>query len=87
MSKNNDKSLTHIFEDRLDAYFAAHEGELPKGGLYKRLVEDMERSLIKKTLDATRGNQLKAAEVLGINRNTLSRKMQILGIKDPRKKS
>ena len=40
----------------------------------------MERPLIQLTLAATRGNQVRAAEVLGLNRNTLRKKIQELGV-------
>lgn len=61
-------------------YFMAHENALPAPGLYQRLLEQLERPLIDQTLRVTHGNQIKAAEVLGINRNTLRKKMRALGI-------
>ncbi|MFA5338321.1 MAG: helix-turn-helix domain-containing protein [Candidatus Omnitrophota bacterium] len=51
------------------------------GDLYKVTVEDMEKSLISSVLERTEGNQLKAAKILGINRNTLRTKIKKLGIK------
>ena len=71
----NDSVRTHIRE-----YFAAHEGGKPSSGLYSRVIEEIEKTLIMETLQATRGNQLKAAEILGINRNTLRRKMEKSGL-------
>lgn len=50
------------------------------GELYKATVEDIEKSLISSVLDRTEGNQLKAAKILGINRNTLRAKIKKLGI-------
>jgi len=49
-------------------------------GLYHSVLETTERPLIERTLEATSGNQLKAAKVLGINRNTLRSKIRKLGI-------
>jgi two-component system nitrogen regulation response regulator GlnG len=53
---------------------------VPPIGLYDRVLEDVERPLIQLTLAATRGNQVRAAEVLGLNRNTLRKKIQELGV-------
>ena len=61
-------------------YFAAHKGALPAPGLYGRVLREIERPLILHTLTATRGNQVKAAQVLGLNRNTLRKKIRDLGI-------
>ena len=46
----------------------------------------MERPLIQLTLGATRGNQVRAAEILGLNRNTLRKKIQDLGVEMTRGK-
>jgi len=48
--------------------------------LYEMVLHQMERPLIDIILEKTRGNQVKAAEILGINRNTLRKKIQILDI-------
>ncbi len=52
-----------------------------ESGLYGRLTEKLERPLIEKVLERCDGNQLRAAEMLGINRNTLHKKMKNLGLK------
>ncbi|MEE8371188.1 MAG: nitrogen regulation protein NR(I) [Sphingomonadales bacterium] len=65
----------------LERYFEAHEGELPPAGLYARILRDVERPLITLSLAATQGNQLRAAELLGLNRNTLRKKIRELGLK------
>ncbi|PPR74734.1 MAG: Nitrogen assimilation regulatory protein, partial [Alphaproteobacteria bacterium MarineAlpha3_Bin4] len=49
-------------------------------GLYERVLKEVERPLIALTLQATRGNQIRAAEVLGLNRNTLRKKIRKLDI-------
>lgn len=60
----------------LSEYFMNHEGELPPAGLYGRVLRELEVPLIELTLEATRGNQIRAAEVLGLNRNTLRKKIR-----------
>jgi two-component system nitrogen regulation response regulator GlnG len=72
--------LSRDVERHLARYYALHEGKLPPSGLYARILEEVERPLIQATLQATEGNQLKAAEILGINRNTLRKKMRELGL-------
>ncbi len=52
------------------------------GILYKYILEGIEKPLIEQTLERTYGNQLKAAKILGINRNTMRTKIKKLGI-DP----
>jgi two-component system nitrogen regulation response regulator GlnG len=69
---------------RLASEFAAASPELPSPGLYDRLLAEVEKPLITHALEATRGNQIKAAAVLGINRNTLRKKIQTLGIRTGR---
>jgi len=61
-------------------YFAAHKGGLPAAGLYDRVLREIERPLIVHTLGATRGNQIRAAYLLGLNRNTLRKKIRELDI-------
>ena len=55
-------------------------------GLYDRILKEVELPLIALTLSATRGNQLKTAELLGINRNTLRKKIAALDIQVTRGK-
>ena len=56
------------------------DGRLPAAGLHGRILREVERPLILKVLAATRGNQLKAAALLGLNRNTLRKKIRELDI-------
>jgi two-component system, NtrC family, nitrogen regulation response regulator GlnG len=67
-------------ERHLRDYFSAHQGGLPPNGLYDRVLREVEKPLILLTLGATRGNQLKAAQLLGLNRNTLRKKIRELDI-------
>jgi len=75
-----DISLAEAVERHLDRYFGEFSDGLPPPGLYGRLLEDFERPLIARALAATRGNQIKAAELLGLNRNTLRKKIRDLDI-------
>lgn len=53
---------------------------LPPPGLYHRVLREIEAPLLTAALAATRGNQIKAAELLGLNRNTLRKKIRDLDI-------
>ena len=75
-----DDNLGLAVERQLSKYFAAHEGALPPEGLYGRVLREIERPLLTVSLVATGGNQLKAAKMLGINRNTLRKKIRDLNI-------
>ncbi|MFQ5784167.1 MAG: nitrogen regulation protein NR(I) [Alphaproteobacteria bacterium] len=74
------EGLGATVERHIREYFAAHAGSLPAAGLYGRILREVERPLIALTLAATRSNQIKAARVLGINRNTLRKKIRELDI-------
>ena len=73
-------SLGASVEKHLNQYFDSHKNQLPASGLYDRVIHEVERPLIIKTLKLVKGNQLKAAELLGINRNTLRKKIIYLDI-------
>ena len=75
-----DGGLSGTVEHHIDRYFKAHDGALPPAGVYDRVMREVERPLIARTLLATRGNQLKAADLLGLNRNTLRKKIRELDI-------
>jgi two-component system nitrogen regulation response regulator GlnG len=64
----------------LQRYFDLHGGQLPPPGVYQRILREMEIPLIEIALDATAGNQAKCADLLGINRNTLRKKLQYYGL-------
>lgn len=65
----------------LKTYFARFGDELPPAGLYERLLVEFERPLVAAALAATNGNQVRAADLLGLNRNTLRKKIRELGIR------
>jgi two-component system nitrogen regulation response regulator GlnG len=72
--------LGAIVERHVRAYLEAHDDALPIRGLYGQVLREVERPLVELTLRATNGNQLRAAELLGLNRNTLRKKIRELGI-------
>ena len=74
------EGLGAAVERHINDYFAAHRGALPAAGLYDRVLREVERPLIVASLAATRGNQIKAAHLLGLNRNTLRKKIRELDI-------
>lgn len=74
------EALSAAVDRHLRLYFAAHEGRLPASGLYDRIVMEVERPLLTHALAACNGNQLQAARLLGLNRNTLRKKLQELNI-------
>ena len=77
----SNEGLTASVDRHLENYFVAHKGGLPAAGLYDRIIQEVERPLINRTVIATRGNQIKAAELLGMNRNTLRKKIKSLNIR------
>ena len=73
----NDVDTIHEFmEGYFAKYFTGFGSKLPPDGLYDRILEEVEPPLIRAVLSATRGNQLKSADILGINRNTLRSKIK-----------
>ena len=80
-SGEGELSLSEMVERHLAALFREYGSSLPPPGLYHRILAEVEKPLIASCLGATRGNQLKAAELLGLNRNTLRDKIRKLDIK------
>jgi two-component system nitrogen regulation response regulator GlnG len=72
--------LSTSVETHIQRYFDLHGDVLPLPGLYNRIIREVELPLIALSLAATRGNQIKTAELLGINRNTLRKKIKELDI-------
>lgn len=75
-----DLTISQAVENNMREYFLSFGDGLPPPGLYHRVLGELETPLILTTLAATRGNQIRAAEVLGLNRNTLRKKIRELGI-------
>ena len=73
-------TLSELVEGHLGRYFARFGRELPPPGLYDRIIREVEQPLLAAALAATRGNQIRAAELLGLNRNTLRSRIRALDI-------
>lgn len=83
---DQNQKLSNAIETHLKRYFELHGDTLPPSGLYDRIIKEVELPLIALSLSATHGNQVKTAELLGINRNTLRKKIQDLDIRVTRGK-
>jgi two-component system nitrogen regulation response regulator GlnG len=81
LARDGDESLSMSVERHLTELFKAHGDKLPPPGLYHRILREIEYPLISIALAATRGNQIKAAELLGLNRNTLRKKVRDLDVR------
>jgi len=79
---HRESDLSSCVERHLARYFSgfAETRTLPPRGLYQRVLHDVEKPLLIAALAATRGNQIRAAELLGLNRNTLRKKIRELNI-------
>ncbi len=72
--------LATAVERHIRQFLAATNDGMPMRDIYDRVIAEVERPLIQMTLSATRGNQIKAAAMLGLNRNTLRKKIRDLEI-------
>jgi two-component system nitrogen regulation response regulator GlnG len=80
MSGSGPEPLSRAVERHITQFLAAHRDGLAPSDIYDRVLAEVERPLIQMTLAATRGNQIKAAAMLGLNRNTLRKKIRDLEI-------
>lgn len=83
---DSNQKLSGSVQTHLQRYFDLHGDDLPPPGLYHRVLKEIELPLFALALSATNGNQIKAAELLGINRNTLRKKIRDLDIRVTRGK-
>jgi two-component system, response regulator FlrC len=74
------EDLSAAVERHLTKYFGGFGDGLPPPGLYHRILREIEYPLLSAALAATRGNQIRAADLLGVNRNTLRKKIRDLEI-------
>jgi two-component system, NtrC family, nitrogen regulation response regulator GlnG len=76
-----EENLAASVERYLVRYFAGFDNALPPPGLYHRILREVEYPLLSAALAATRGNQIRAADLLGVNRNTLRKKIRDLDVR------
>ena len=79
--KNNENDIARYVRKALDDYFRDLDGEEPSCGVYNMVMNCVEKPLIETVLFHAGGNQTRAAELLGLNRNTLRKKIQTHNIK------
>lgn len=83
ISTNFEKGLGKIFEDYFSVYLENHSCDHISNNLYSLVLKEIEKPLLTKLMEKLSWNQKKTAEILGINRNTLRKKIHDLGIKLP----
>ena len=82
----NREKLSDSVGRHVQRYFDLHGNMLPPAGLYARILREVEVPLLEIALNATGGNQAKCADLLGINRNTLRKKLTELDIEVTRRR-
>jgi Fis family transcriptional regulator len=76
----NENEMARMVRKAMDGYFRDLDGEKPSS-IYDMVINCVEKPLLESVLHRVKGNQTHAAEMLGINRNTLRKKMKVHGIK------
>jgi Fis family transcriptional regulator len=79
-ARQHTNEIADCVKRSLEKYFKDLDGEKPRS-VYDMVIKNVERPLLEAILDHAEGNQTIAAEMLGINRNTLRKKMMSLKIK------
>lgn len=74
------QTITEAIEDKIERFFIIYDNSNPEPGLYNLVISEVEKILIKKTMEHTGRIHSKAAKILGINRNTLRKKIKDFGI-------
>ena len=77
---NGNNELGKTIEKQLDEYFRRLDGEAPHG-IYDMVINHVERAMIASVMERAGGNQTQAADMLGMNRNTLRTKLSKYGIR------
>jgi len=77
---NGGSEISRSVEKSLEEYFRKLDGEQPHG-IYDMVITNVERSLLATIMQRAGGNQSQAADMLGMNRNTLRSKLSKYGIR------
>lgn len=77
---SNEVGLASIVERQLARYINADRQVLPASGLYDRVMDEVERPLLRLVMNLVNGNKIQAARILGLNRNTLLKKLRQHGL-------
>jgi Fis family transcriptional regulator len=77
---NGSNEIGRTVEKSLDEYFRRLDGE-PPHGIYDMVISNVERAMLASVMERTNGNQTQAADMLGVNRNTLRTKLAKYGIR------
>ena len=82
MVKNQNEGLGAVVEKHLRRFYAGTGDVVNVTNVYDAVIDEVERRLIAVTLEVAQGNRLKTAKILGLNRNTLLKKMRRLNLDD-----
>ena len=80
--KNQNEGLGAVVEKHLRRFYAGTAETVELTNVYDAVIDEVERRLISVTLEVAQGNRLKTAKILGLNRNTLLKKMRRLNLDD-----
>lgn len=80
--KQQNEGFGAVVEKYLRRFYANAAEAAEQANVYNSVIEEVERRLIAVTLDVANGNRLKTARILGLNRNTLLKKMRKLNLDD-----
>ncbi len=76
------ETISACVKKHLEQYFESLLPNIPNGDLYAKIIKEVEKPIIETTIKISNGNKTRAAEILGLNRNTLRKKIKELGIED-----
>jgi len=76
------EGLSEAVENKIEKYLHMHDGIDAPTGLYEFTIKEIEKVLLNVIMKYSDGNKVKAARILGINRNTLHKKLMMLDFKN-----